>query len=90
MRKSILRRLVDGADLQEECIPGQPVLEALGMERILIENHSGILEYSTERIRVQVRFGNICVCGCSLSLRLMKQHQLVITGEIQNISLNRR
>ncbi len=89
MKESIFRRLVDGADLQQEGLPGQPLLELLGNNRVLIENHRGIMEYGSERIQVRVKFGSICVCGEKLQLCRMQGTLLVITGCIRDISVNK-
>ena len=77
------------AQILEEPLPGQPLLEVFGDQRILIECHGGILEYGPDRISVRLRFGRVCVCGEGLKLRRMIAQQLVITGKIYNISLIR-
>ena len=55
--KSILRNLLDSGGLEDECIPGQSVVELLGDNRVLIENHRRIIEYELERIRIGVSYG---------------------------------
>ncbi len=90
MKRKWTKLLVDGADLPGEGLPGQPVLELYGQERVLMENHGGILEYGPERIRAKVNFGSICVCGSDLHLCRMQGRQLVIMGKIEGISLERR
>ncbi len=77
------------AQMLDEPLPGQSVLEVYGDERILIECHKGILEYGSEQISVRLRFGRVCVYGENLKLRKMQAQQLVITGKIVNIMLNR-
>ncbi len=90
MKHNIMERLMDGADLPGESLPGQPLLELYGEGRVLIENHGGITEYGTERIQVQVRYGAICICGEKLQLCRMQGRQLVIVGRIHSISVIRR
>ena len=85
-----LNRLADGADLGEEPLPGQSILEIAGENRVLIENHMGVREYSRERIGVKVKFGQINVCGDCLELRHMTKHRLVISGRIHSVVLCRR
>lgn len=89
-KKNILQRMTDGLDLGEEPAPGQPLIEIAGEHRVLIENHSGVLEYTRERICVSVKYGIAAVCGCSLELKRMSREQLVISGKIESISLHRR
>lgn len=86
----ILQRLTDGADLAAEPLPGQPVVEIAGDRRVLIENHFGVKEYSRERITVKVKYGFVSVCGCRLELMRMTREQLVICGQIDGVTLQRR
>lgn len=82
-------RLLQGMEVDSETVPLQPVLELCGDRRILIENHFGVSEYSLERICVEVRFGQVVICGCELHLRKMQGQVLVITGKIETISVKR-
>lgn len=65
----------------------QPLLELCGEHRVLIEQHKGIVEYSSEIIDIKVRFGSIRIGGSELGICSMTADQLVITGNISNISL---
>lgn len=87
---SILERLTMAADLPDESIPGQPLVEISGYSRVLVENHMGVTEYGPQLIRVRVKFGDVCVCGSGLELSRMTRGQLIIRGRIESISLNRR
>lgn len=86
LRKS-MEKLLLGADLPGEIVPGQPLLELAGNTRALIEGHSGVLEYGSERIRVRVKFGNLCISGRELELVRMSGDQLVILGQIEAVVL---
>ena len=88
-RGSILQRIADGSDLPNEPIPAMPLVELAGDRRVLIENHKGVTEYSREKIRVQVRYGQLCVCGGGWELAMMSKEQLVICGRIDSVSLIR-
>lgn len=85
-----VQRLADGADLAAEPLPGVPVVELAGERRVLIERHGGVTEYSPERICVKVCYGQVCVCGCGLELTCMTRNQLMISGRIDGIQLQRR
>ncbi len=82
-------KLLRGMEPTTETMPLQPVLELCGDRRVLIENHFGVTEYSLERICVEVRFGQLQICGCDLRLRRMQGHLLVITGKIDSICVKR-
>ena len=85
-----VQKLADGADLHGEPLPGVPVIEIAGDHRVLIERHKGVIEYGTERIRVRVRYGVVCISGCGLELTLMTNQQLIISGQINAVTLQRR
>lgn len=89
MRK-LIHRITDGADLADEQIPGQFLMEILGHDRVLIENHRGVREYGNEKIGVKSNFGSVVVYGKGLELCRMSREQLVIRGQIDNIVLYRR
>ena len=85
-----LQHLADRTELESEALPGLPILEIAGDRRILIERHDGVLEYGPERIRIRVVYGTVCVTGCGLELVRMTRQQLVITGRVDSVSLQRR
>lgn len=88
-RSDFLEKVVMGADLPGEALPGQPLIEIARDCRVLIENHSGVTAYGPCEIHVKVKFGKVCVCGRGLKLARMTNQQLVITGIIDNVSLQR-
>lgn len=84
------QRLTEDADLTEEIMPGQSIVEIAGENRVLIEGHMGVKGYSHETIVVKVKFGYIHVCGACLELCRMSAEQLIIRGRIDQITLHRR
>lgn len=85
-----VQRLADGADLYAEPLPGVPIVEIAGDRRVLVERHGGVVEYGPERIRIRVRYGIVCISGCGLELTQMTRQQLIISGQIDCIALQRR
>lgn len=85
-----LQHLADRTELESEVVPGLPILEIAGDRRVLIERHSGVLEYGPERIRVRVSYGVLCITGCSLELIRMTPQQLIIDGRVDSVCLQRR
>lgn len=77
-------------DLPGERFPGQVLVEIMGDNRVLIEHHRGVREYSRECIGINVRFGVIQILGRCLELRCMTKEQLVISGKIDCVTLKRR
>ena len=89
-KPNLLQWVTETMALPGEPIPGQPLVEITGCNRVLIENHCGIRAYCTENITILVKFGCIEVCGCNLELTQMTKEQLIISGQIQSVTLHRR
>ena len=89
-RQDFFYRLADSMELPGEPMPGQPVIEIAGDKRVLLENHFGVKEYCPERIAVKVKYGMVIICGCGLELKHMSSQQLVISGRINAVTLQRR
>ena len=88
-RKKILGWFNVNADILSESLPGKFLLELLGQERVLIENHLGIREYGDEKICVKTAFGSVSVCGKGLHLSCLSKERLVINGPISQIAVTR-
>lgn len=67
-----------------------PLVEISGQNRVLIENHQGVLAYSLDEIQIKVCYGCIAVTGRNLHLIQMSKEQLVICGVIDALQLLRR
>lgn len=87
--KSWLQRLVDGADLPEENVTAQPLVEICGSNRVVIEHHLGVTEYGTERICVRIKGGEYAITGTKLFLCRMCNQQLLIRGNIDSVEIRK-
>lgn len=67
-----------------------PLVELTGQNRVLIENHLGVLAYSLEEIKIKVSYGSLLITGINLRLMQLCREQLVITGQIDTLQLFRR
>ena len=85
-----IRRLADHAELTDEILPGQTVIELIGEGRVFVEGHEGVSAYSGEEVCVQVRFGVAKITGSNLKLTQISKIQLIISGDITAVQLIRR
>lgn len=90
MRKdSLVGKMACMLNTETELLPQRPLLELIGDQRVLIENHCGICEYSTGQITVRVKKAWIYICGKNLSISFISRERLVIVGCIDTIKLER-
>ena len=88
--RNFIDNLMTQASVNPDSLPGKPIVEIAGDNRVLIECHRGVLAYSRERILVGVRYGSLCICGCGLELIHMSREKLIICGKIDSVNLQRR
>lgn len=66
---------------------GMPRATMDGRSRVLIENHTGIIEFSFEKLRLDSRLGEIVVTGSGLSLSQVRSASLIVQGRIDGVSM---
>lgn len=84
-----MQKLAEGIDLPNEALPGLPLVEIAGERRVLVENHGGVCQYGPEQICIRVKYGIVSVQGRELELARMSKEQLIISGRIDCVVLNR-
>jgi len=89
-RKNLINQVIHGIDVDTVPMPKVPLVEITGCRRVLIENHFGVIGYSTNEICVRVRKGSIIIHGTQLLLTKMSKEQIVVTGCIDGVRLAER
>ncbi len=88
-RNKGLHRLEKLLNLSVPTVPGVPIVEMAGNQRVLIENHNGVAEYCGTKIVILVKLGKIVVTGSNMEICHMSCHQLIIVGSIDTVSVER-
>ena len=78
-------RMADAANLPKDVVLGVPILTLTGHYEVNIENYRGILEYTEQLIRINVRSGQIRITGKSLEINYYTTTDMKITGKIEKI-----
>ena len=77
-------RMADAANLPKDVV-GVPILTLTGHYEVNIENYRGILEYTEQLIRINVRSGQIRITGKSLEINYYTTTDMKITGKVEKI-----
>ena len=77
--------MADAANLQKDVVLGVPILTLTGHYEVNIENYRGILEYTEQLIRINVRSGQIRITGKSLEINYYTTTDMKITGKVEKI-----
>lgn len=89
MPRRKLRDYLSEKAVNPELLPIVPIVELAGSHRVLVENHLGVIQYSTEKIGIKMRYGQLQINGCGLTLEHMTKVKLIVTGRIDGICLLR-
>ena len=65
----------------------QPLIEITGINRVLVEHHSGIAHYSLDTVTVRMSYGCLKIAGSDLTVSKISREQLIISGEIDELLL---
>ena len=84
-KSNIKSRISDSLELPKEVILNIPVLKVVGKNDIYIENHKGIVEYSSELLRINSEIGIIKIVGKNLYIKEINREELFIIGEVNII-----
>ena len=78
-------KAADFFELPSEIVLDLPRLVLTGKQRLMIENHRGIKEYTKERIRLSTPVGKLKISGAELEILTIDQEQVEIKGRIDQI-----
>lgn len=85
--KKTMRRSVPALEWVSE-VSGRAVrATAVGSRRILIENHTGIQDFSDTSVTLSTASGALCVRGSGLSLCEVRENALIVRGAIRQVDL---
>lgn len=87
--RSMLHLMTEAMDAPQELLPGASLIEIAGNRRVLIENHRGVLQYERDLLRVRLIKGAAVIRGSGLTIARMSKRQLVVTGGIDGVDLER-
>lgn len=76
-------------DIPKDVMLDLPKITVIGDIQIYIENHRGIIEYTSELVRLSTSLGQLSIKGKNLILRNISIEEIYIDGEIQEIAFQR-
>lgn len=84
-REVISRAVADLLEIPKDLALDLPRITLVGRGELYIENHRGIIEYSLERLRVNLSRGYIEIEGQGLEISALMPDELAIVGEIRSL-----
>jgi sporulation protein YqfC len=85
----IKKRIADALELQHDVALNLPVLHLTGGERLLMENHRGLLEYGNAKIRIASTAGTVEIEGENLTIKSVGRDDVLVTGRIKSVNISK-
>ena len=84
-KREAIKVVADLLEIPRDLVLDLPKLTVIGRTEIHIENHRGIIEYSLNRIRVNLSRGYLELEGADFEIKALLPDEMHIIGEIRSI-----
>ncbi|SCG83615.1 putative protein yqfC [Proteiniborus sp. DW1] len=81
----IKSNLSDILELPKDIMLDLPKVTLVGNLQLYIENHKGIIEYGSLRIRVNTNTGILRILGKNMVIKNIVAEEIIIIGEIESV-----
>jgi len=83
--RRIQNQFAEALEIPQDALLDLPRITMIGDAQLYLENHKGIIEYSTEKIRVSVLGGSLEIIGKDLTLKNIKPDEIAAYGTIKQL-----
>lgn len=84
-KREAIKLMADMLEIPRDLVLDLPKLTISGRTEIHLENHRGIIEYSLNRIRVNLSRGYLELEGEGFAIKALLPDEIFISGEIRSI-----
>jgi len=85
-KERLRERFMDAFDIPKEVVMDLPVISLTGNREISVENFSGLIEYTRQKIRLNTKSGILVIEGIELEAKNMTAERICVKGNILHIS----
>lgn len=86
----IKKQFLDIFDLSPEIILDLPLIMLVGQQKLYIENHKGIKNFDSDKIKISINKGYLIFTGKELVVEEIREDCLFISGSIVMIQYEKR
>ena len=80
----ISRAMADLLDIPKDLVLDIPKITLIGKNELFLENHRGIIEYSSQRMRINLSRGFLEILGNQLEIKALLPDEIKIEGDINS------
>jgi len=87
--KKVGESMADILDLPKEVLMDVAKITIVGSRQVTIENHKGIIQYTSEKMRISVGEGEVIICGKDMVIKSIAPEEINISGTVQRVLLEK-
>ncbi len=87
--QKIKHKFFNMLDIPKDVLLDLPKITMIGDIQIYIENHKGIIEYTSNLVRISTALGQLVLIGEGLILRNIGLEDIYLDGRIEEIKFER-
>lgn len=81
-KEMISRAMADLLEIPKDLVLDIPKITLVGRGELYLENHRGIIEYSSQRLRINLSRGFLEILGDQLEIKALLPDEMKIEGNI--------
>lgn len=87
-KKRMQQSFANVFEIPEDTVFNLPKITMMGNTQVFIENHMGVIEYTPQKLRIGVSFGEIEISGTDFFLKNILSDELSLQGKIESVIFN--
>jgi sporulation protein YqfC len=85
IKKGAKERFAEMLELPKELVLDRPKLTLVGNCDIMIENYKGVIEFGSDRLRINTGSGIVKIIGTGLLIREITSEDIIVSGTIRSL-----
>lgn len=86
LKRKVKKQFSDFFEIPSDVMLDLPKIVLVGNLQVFIENHRGIVEYTSDKVRIKVGDGEVGILGDSLMVRNIKTDEICVEGQIKSLT----
>ncbi|UVI32137.1 sporulation protein YqfC [Paenibacillus spongiae] len=88
INRRLRKMAADLFDLPQDVVFDLPRLTMIGDRQLYIENHRGVLHFSSDKLRLALTKGELEITGEGLIIRTIWTEEVFVEGQIKHIEVH--
>lgn len=89
-KKQFQQQVANILDIPSDLMMDLPKVVLVGDVQVIVENHRGIVVYTSEQVKVNTSLGDITIRGSGMILRNIMPDEIMVEGKINGVNYEKQ